>query len=50
MDLNLLSVLTERLRAESIGDPKWVESKEAFEYSTQSVEVVAVLLIIDLAG
>lgn len=43
MDLNLLSALTERLRAQSIGDPEWIESKEVCEYSTQSVEVVAVL-------
>ena len=43
MDLNLLSTLTERLRAQSIGDPEWIESKKVFEYSTQSVEVVAVL-------
>ena len=49
MDLNLLSALTERLRAESIGDPEWVESKEVFEYSTQSVEVVAVLKVVRAA-
>ena len=49
MDLNLLSALTERLRAESIGDPEWVESKGVFEYSTQSVEVVTVLKVVRAA-
>jgi hypothetical protein len=49
MDLNLLSILTERLRAESIGDPEWVESKGVFEYSTQSVEVVTVLKVVRAA-
>lgn len=43
MDLNLLSTLAERVRAQSIGDPEWIESKGVFEYSTQSIEVVAVL-------
>jgi hypothetical protein len=46
MDLNLLISLIERLRAESIGDPKWVSSKRVFEYSTQSIEVVAVLKLV----
>jgi hypothetical protein len=49
MDLNILSTLTERLRAESIGDPEWVESKRVFEYSTQSVEVVTVLKVVRAA-
>ena len=49
MDLNLLSALTERLRAESIGDPEWVESKKVFEYSVQSVEVVTVLKVVRAA-
>jgi hypothetical protein len=49
MDLSLLSTLTERLRAESIGDPEWVESREVFEYSTQSVEVVTVLKVVRAA-
>jgi len=43
MDVHLLSAFIEKLRAQSIGNPVWVESKEAFEYSTQTVEVVAVL-------
>lgn len=46
MDLNILSTLTERLRTQSIGNPEWIASKEVFEYSTQNVEVVAVLKVI----
>lgn len=43
MDLDLLKNLTERLRAESVGDPEWAESKSVFEYQNQSIEVVTVL-------
>jgi hypothetical protein len=43
MDLDLLKALTERLRAESIGNPEWVESKRVFKYPNQSVEVATVL-------
>jgi hypothetical protein len=46
MDLPLLSSFIERLREESIGDPVWVTSKQVFEYSTQSVEVVAILKLV----
>ena len=46
MDLPLLASLIERLRAASIGDPEWVSSKHAFEYSAQSVEVVVVLKLV----
>jgi len=46
MDFNLLASLIERLRAESIGNPEWVSSKGVFEYSAQSVEVVAVLKLV----
>ena len=49
MDLNLLKTLTERLRAESVGDPEWVESKGVFEYLTQSIEVVTVLKLVRAA-
>lgn len=49
MDLDLLKTLTERLRAESIGDPEWVESKGVFEYPNQSVEVVTVLKVVRAA-
>lgn len=46
MDLNLLASLIERLRVESIGNPEWVSSKGVFEYSTKSVEVVAILKLV----
>jgi hypothetical protein len=49
MDLVLLTTLTERLRAESIGDPEWIDLKHVFEYPNQSVEVVAVLKLIRAA-
>jgi hypothetical protein len=49
MDLDLLKTFTERLRAESIGDPEWVESKGVFEYPKQSIEVVTVLKLIRAA-
>ena len=49
MDLGLLTTLIERLRAESIGDPDWVESKQVFEYPNQTVEVVAVLKLVRAA-
>jgi hypothetical protein len=43
MNLPLLFSLTERLRAEALGDPNWVEEKGVFEYSNHGVETVAVL-------
>jgi len=46
MNLPLLASLIERLRATSIGDPEWVAAKDAFEYSTPSVEVVVVLKLV----
>lgn len=46
MNLNLLASLIERLRAESIGDPEWIGSKEVFEYRVQSVEVVVLLKLV----
>jgi hypothetical protein len=49
MDLNLLKTLTEKLRVQSIGDPEWVESKQVFEYSSQSLEVVTVLKLVRAA-
>ncbi len=39
MDLDLLVELTEKLRKESIGDPYWNDSKQAFEYTDQSIDV-----------
>lgn len=49
MDLNLLSHYTERLRTESIGDPKWIDSKHVFEYPIQNIEVVTVLKVVRAA-
>lgn len=49
MDLDLISNLTERLRAESIGDPEWIDSKHVFEYPKQSVEVATVLKLVRAA-
>ena len=49
MDLDRLTTLIERLRAESIGDPDWVESKHVFEYPNQTIEVVAVLKLVRAA-
>jgi hypothetical protein len=46
MDLDLLTAFIERLRLESIGDPRWIASKDVFEYSAQSVEVAAVLKLV----
>jgi len=49
MNLDLLKLLVERLRTESIGDPQWVESKGVFEYPLQTIEVVVILKIIRAA-
>ena len=44
-----MTYFTERLRAESIGDPKWIDSKHVFEYPKQTVEVATVLKLIRAA-
>ncbi len=49
MDLGKLNQLTERLRVESIGDPKWISEKHVYEYEEQTVEVAVVLKIIRAA-
>lgn len=49
IDLNLLSILVERLRSESIGDPKWIKEKGVYEYQDHSAKVVAVLKLIRAA-
>ena len=49
MDLDLLKTFTERLRAESIGDPEWIASKNVFEYPNQTIEVVTVLKLVRAA-
>jgi hypothetical protein len=35
--------LVERLRKEAIGEPKWIQGKEVYEYQYHSAKVVAVL-------
>jgi hypothetical protein len=45
MDLHRLFILVERLRKESIGEPKWINKKKAFEYQDHSAKVVAVLKV-----
>jgi len=43
MNLEKLYILVERLRKEAIGEPKWIPSKEVYEYPDHSAKVVAVL-------
>jgi hypothetical protein len=49
MNLDLMLNFVERLRIESIGDPNWIESKQTFEYQTQSIEVATVLKVVRAA-
>lgn len=49
MDLDLLTYITERLRAESIGDPEWIDSKAVFEYPKPTIEVATVLKVVRAA-
>ena len=49
MDLEKLFSITERLRIQAIGEPVWIPEKGVFEYTNQSVEVVAVLKAIRAA-
>ena len=46
MNLNQLFMLVERLRKEAIGEPRWIEDKEVFEYQDHSTKVVSVLKLI----
>ena len=46
MDLTILDSLVERLRAESVGDPEWIPSKNVFEYANQNLELVVVLKLV----
>jgi hypothetical protein len=43
MDLDKLFSIAEKLRIQAIGEPVWIPDKGVFEYTNQSVEVVAVL-------
>jgi hypothetical protein len=47
--LVLAARLVERLRKEAIGEPRWIEEKGAFEYESQSANVVAVLKLVRAA-
>ena len=49
MDLDKLFSLAEKLRIQAIGEPVWIPEKEIFEYTSRSVEVVAVLKAIRAA-
>lgn len=49
MDLDRLKYFVERLRAESIGDPEWIDEKKYFEYPNQTIEVVIVLKLVRAA-
>jgi hypothetical protein len=49
MNLKHVHVLVERLRKEAIGEPKWIEEKEVYEYQDHSATVVAILKIIRAA-
>jgi hypothetical protein len=49
MELDKLFSITEKLRIQAIGEPVWIPEKGVFEYTNQSVEVVAVLKAIRAA-
>lgn len=49
MDLDKLFLITEKLRIQAIGEPVWIPEKGVFEYTNQSIEVVAVLKAIRAA-
>ena len=46
MSLDKLRILIERLRKETIGEPRMIKEKQAFEYAEHSAKVVAVLKLI----
>ena len=49
MSLDSLVILTEKLRRQAIGAPRWITDKQVFEYSEQSAKVVAVLKVVRAA-
>jgi hypothetical protein len=49
MNFDALFSLVEKMRAQTIGEPVWISSKSVFEYSEESVQVVAVLKLIRAA-
>lgn len=46
MNLETLHEITEKLRNKTVGNPVWNQTKTVYEYSNQSVEVVAILKIV----
>lgn len=46
IDLVKLSELAENLRKNVIGDPIWIEEKQVYEYSKQTVEIVVILKLL----
>lgn len=49
MNIDRLCILTERLRRDAIGEPKWKAEKQVYEYEDHSAKVVAVLKLIRAA-
>jgi len=49
LDLPQLFIFVERLRKEAIGEPRWIQQKQVFEYTEQSAKVVAVLKLVRAA-
>lgn len=49
VDLDKLFFIAEKLRIQAIGEPVWIPEKMVFEYTNQSIEVVAVLKAIRAA-
>jgi hypothetical protein len=49
MNLGQVHELIERLRKDVIGAPKWIESKQVFEYESRTIEVVVLLKLIRAA-
>ena len=46
MNLPQLFIFVERLRKEAIGDPKWIEETQVFEYEEHFAKVVAILKLV----
>lgn len=49
MNLALTFSFVERLRKETIGEPKWIKEKGVYEYSDHSPKVVAILKLVRAA-
>lgn len=46
MDIALTQNLIEQLRRDVIGTPSWIEEKQVYEYTKQSLEVVVILKLV----